>query len=577
MKIKIIRIILLIFLVNSCDKQSNPFIGQDAILYLENMYGESRDILILEDYTVDCLNLFEPNCIANSWCEWDGYCNSIEKDLLIVANQYQEGLLIYEIDDSNDLMLNEIYSSNDFEVIDNISIENDLELRKLIYSSDTQFLYMLDKFEYVYNAWLPGLIDENQCQTPGTLNPYQLIPYDGVSNYHTTQAIIDESDIDSIDEILLLFKYNVNNVSEQNLEGLASITTSSSKFGTSYLYETYVQDFGAYCDTELLPLSQSFEPYSSPIFDYNISDVYFKDDKIYIANPYNGFVIKDQNSNTLDISYFEDQSNNIVDGCELPNNSIHFTDSGDILYNINSEIGYFEFNFYGQDLMDLYECNPGPNNYFNKCLAGPIGLEGITVQVFNGDVNNQLMEIMVTGNKLIGNLLGNIIISDNNCGTLLGFPSISPGEIKLFIDEFHSFSVYDFIDNDIIDFNQDFKTNSKIKSIYEHNGYIVTGMVNDGCYITLLEQGSHNIDDMPIFGSSNFTINNIFYDTDKNKLLLSCGNNGVLVYDWDGQSKNVSFISHIVSSHAYSAKIFKDSYVIIATKYGVEIYNYETY
>ena len=100
-------------------------------------------------------------------------------------------------------------------------------------------------------------------------------------------------------------------------------------------------------------------------------------------------------------------------------------------------------------------------------------------------------------------------------------------------------------------------------------------MIGDGCYITLLEQGSHNINDLPILGSSNFTINNIYYDEDKELLILSCGSNGVLIYSWDGISGNAYFLNHIVSSHAYSAKVYKDSYIIVATKYGVEIYNYE--
>ena len=32
----------------SCDKQSNPFIGDNPAYYVENMMGESRDILILD-------------------------------------------------------------------------------------------------------------------------------------------------------------------------------------------------------------------------------------------------------------------------------------------------------------------------------------------------------------------------------------------------------------------------------------------------------------------------------------------------------------------------------------------------
>ena len=568
---KFLNIIFLFILIGSCDKQSNPFIGDNPVFKIENMKGESRDILIIEDFSIDCSLLNESDCTLNEWCNFsNSSCASITKDLLVIANQYEEGLVIYEIDDNGGLEFTEIYYNNSFEVLDDVSLENDLELRKLIYSNDTKFLYVLDKFEYVYSAWMPGLVDQNSCLGI-ELNPYQLNAYDGVSNYHTTQAIIDESDIDNLDEVLLLFKYNENNISEQNLEGLASSTTSSSKFGTSYLNSVDIDLFDAECNSELVSGLSSFNPYSSPIFDYDITNVYFDDGKIYIANPYDDFIIKNSNGNKLNIDYYDIPSNEVSDGCNLPNNSITFLNSGELLYNINSEINYFEFNFYGEDLMDLYEddCTPGPNNYFIKCLTGTM-----ENQIFTGDVNNQSFEIMISGNKLIGNLSVNSINTENNCGTLLSLDKLN-NNTNIFRDDFHSISIYDFVDNGIIEFIDDFKTNSKVKSVYVHDNYIVTGMIDDGCYITLLEQGSHNINDLPILGSSNFTINNIYYDEDKELLILSCGSNGVLIYSWDGISGNVSFLNHIVSSHAYSAKVYKDSYIIVATKYGVEIYNYE--
>ena len=50
----------------------------------------------------------------------------------------------------------------------------------------------------------------------------------------------------------------------------------------------------------------------------------------------------------------------------------------------------------------------------------------------------------------------------------------------------------------------------------------------------------------------------------------------MLIYHWSGVGVPM-FENHIVSSHAYKAKIYMDdennTYVIIATKYGVEIYS----
>ena len=169
----VFKILFIVVLVNSCDKQSNPFVGDDPILNIENMQGESRDILIIENFDIECSMFNQNECQLNDWCEYqNGNCASVPRDILIVANQYNEGLIIYDIDDENTIQLNEIYSNNSFEVLDNISLENDLELRKLIYSTETQFLYILDKFEYVYNVWLPGLLDEYTCPNQ-TLNPYQ--------------------------------------------------------------------------------------------------------------------------------------------------------------------------------------------------------------------------------------------------------------------------------------------------------------------------------------------------------------------------------------------------------------------
>ena len=69
-------------------------------------------------------------------------------------------------------------------------------------------------------------------------------------------------------------------ISEQNLEGLASTTTSCSKLGVSYLNSDMINLFDATCNSELISGITEFDPYASPLFDYNISDIYFDNGNI---------------------------------------------------------------------------------------------------------------------------------------------------------------------------------------------------------------------------------------------------------------------------------------------------------
>ena len=104
------KILLLLILLNSCDKQSNPFVGDDPVINIENMQGESRDILIIENFDIECSMFNQNECQLNNWCEYQNEdCISVPRDILIVANQYNEGLIIYDIDDENTIQLNEIY------------------------------------------------------------------------------------------------------------------------------------------------------------------------------------------------------------------------------------------------------------------------------------------------------------------------------------------------------------------------------------------------------------------------------------------------------------------------------------
>ena len=64
----------------------------------------------------------------------------------------------------------------------------------------------------------------------------------------------------------------------------------------------------------------------------------------------------------------------------------------------------------------------------------------------------------------------------------------------------------------------------------------------------------------------------IHFDSINNKLILSTGSNGVLVYNWDGNSLNIYEEMRLYSSYAFTARIINDVYYV-ATKNGLEIYN----
>ena len=62
------------------------------------------------------------------------------------------------------------------------------------------------------------------------------------------------------------------------------------------------------------------------------------------------------------------------------------------------------------------------------------------------------------------------------------------------------------------------------------------------------------------------------FDSINNKLILSTGSDGVLVYNWDGNSFNIYEEMRLYSSYAFTARIINDVYYV-ATKNGLEIYN----
>ena len=146
------------------------------------------------------------------------------------------------------------------------------------------------------------------------------------------------------------------------------------------------------------------------------------------------------------------------------------------------------------------------------------------------------------------------------------------------INSFEIYNVGDSLitaDNDTIlngEVIDEFLTESEVKSIYAVNDYVLAG-TGQGCYITLLEGGGlSDNQDSKLLLAENYVIRDIFFS--ENKLILSAGIEGIIVYNWDGNSINVNEILRIHSSYAYTARFINNMY-FIATKNGLEIYNIE--
>ena len=116
-------------------------------------------------------------------------------------------------------------------------------------------------------------------------------------------------------------------------------------------------------------------------------------------------------------------------------------------------------------------------------------------------------------------------------------------------------------------------TDSKVNAIFSYGDYLVSGMKDNGCYITLLNEDgiSDNLFDK-LHMADSFSVYDIYYDSQINKLVLACGSNGVLIYDWDGESLTIELDNHILSSYAYTAKTYNNK-IIIGTGNGMEIFN----
>ena len=169
------------------------------------------------------------------------------------------------------------------------------------------------------------------------------------------------------------------------------------------------------------------------------------------------------------------------------------------------------------------------------------------------------------------------LISSLNYGVTDLFYNSFNNQNRLFVanpsKDFYSVNLYyyDPLGGEVA-FKNNLLTPEKVNTIYAHENYLISGMKDMGCYITLLNEhgiSSNLFDKLHI--AEDFSVYDIYYHEQDNKLLLSCGSNGVLVYNWDGESLSVDVDKHILSSYAFTAKLH-EGMIIVGTENGIEIY-----
>ena len=144
--------------------------------------------------------------------------------------------------------------------------------------------------------------------------------------------------------------------------------------------------------------------------------------------------------------------------------------------------------------------------------------------------------------------------------------------------DINSFAVYNS-EGLLID---EYNTQSPVRSIYSINNIILAG-TEDGCYITLLDDGGiSDISESKLVLAEGSTIYDIFYDGEQ--LILSCGSNGIFVYDWNGTESAPSESLRIMDSgnttfdlegfnYTAIARFYNGMYFVSMEEDGFQIYN----
>ena len=111
------------------------------------------------------------------------------------------------------------------------------------------------------------------------------------------------------------------------------------------------------------------------------------------------------------------------------------------------------------------------------------------------------------------------------------------------------------------------------ESLFSINNFVIGGFDNDrGCYMALLDSDGSIMSNLTF--AEGYSINAIDYDN--GFLALAAGNDGILIYQWDG-SLDVDFLTNIDSgddNYVYDIKVDGNN-VYTASENGISIYKIE--
>ena len=336
-----------------------------------------------------------------------------------------------------------------------------------------------------------------------------------------------------------------------------------------------------------------------------VRDLFLYNDTLFVSTENEGIYIyktnSENNSNSILLSngnYLEELYQSRDWGIGKDIKSIYYSNSHQILfaldYNNNTYLGYTEFLLNDiEDFDNLIQnsCGPDANarKFFintsninpeiyvlykcfdssSQCVENPYS--NVSSTIFTPFFGDLYTEFQTFGDFSTASVCGTYTIDDL-------YPNTNDmyfNSDKFFIanpsEGSNSFGVYN-MQGELLD---EYLTESVVRSVYSINDYILAG-TEDGCYITLLDGDSiYELGNSKLVIADNFTIYDIFYSD--NKLILSCGSDGVLIYDWDGTSSEFYEDIRLFPSDAYYGTKVRvlDNIYFIGTEDGLEIFNIE--
>ena len=337
-----------------------------------------------------------------------------------------------------------------------------------------------------------------------------------------------------------------------------------------------------------------------------VRDLYFDNNRLFVATEDQGIYIYDINSfdtpNSIALSngkYLETLYENILWGADKDMRRIHYSASSNLIFALDrfgyTYHGYLPYLIYEYEPNSIY-CTPEDTLMLNACSTQSHG----TAFIVDESNFSPELYILYKNNEETSSYAENPYSSVKFMEYAMP-PSMTLDFCELFatceddainIADSLSYNVNDmFYSNDKLYFANsndeqfsfeiynkggglldEYVTDSEVKSIYAVNDFVLAG-TRDGCYITLLEDSGISEDEnYKLVLAEDYTIYDIVYDN--GKLILTAGDDGILVYDWDGQSFNFVESLRIFTAYSYIARIFENS-IFVATKEGLEIYNIE--